>query len=40
MEDNIHIYKPNAEIKKEKLNLSISKYSNEGGRSKLINKNG
>jgi hypothetical protein len=37
---NRHLYRPNAEIKKEKLNLSISKYSNEGGRSKLINKNG
>ncbi len=35
---NRHLYKPNAEIKKEKLNLSIAKYKNKGMHSKLIEK--
>ena len=33
---NRHLYRPNAEIKREKLNISISKYKNQGVRSKLI----
>ena len=33
---NRHLYKPNREVKKEPLNISISKYSNEGTTSKII----
>ena len=33
---NRHLYNPNAKIKKEKLNISIAKYSNKGITSKLI----
>jgi len=33
---NRHLYKPNADIKREKLNLSIAKYKNKGMQSKLI----
>ena len=33
---NRHLYRPNAEVKKEKININIAKYSNTGGRSKLI----
>ena len=33
---NRHLYRPNAEVKREKLNLSIAKYKNKGMHSKLI----
>ena len=33
---NRHLYRPNAEVKREKLNISIAKYKNKGMRSKLI----
>ena len=33
---NRNLYRPNAKIEKPKLNISISKYSNEGGTSKII----
>jgi hypothetical protein len=33
---NKHLYNPNAKIDKEKLNISIAKYSNKGTTSKLI----
>ena len=33
---NRHLYRPNAEIKKEKVNINIARYGNTGGRSKLI----
>ena len=33
---NRHLYKPNATIEKEKVNISIAKYSNKGTISKLI----
>ena len=33
---NRHLYKPNAEIKKEKVNLTIAKYNNRGGFSRII----
>jgi hypothetical protein len=33
---NRHLYKPNAEIKKEKVNLTIAKYNNRGGLSRII----
>ena len=35
---NRHLYKPNATVEKPKLNISISKYSNQGNTSKLIKK--
>ena len=35
---NRHLYKPNPTIKKEKLNISIAKYKQQGMRSKLIEK--
>jgi hypothetical protein len=34
---NRHLYRPNAKVKKEKLNIDIAKYSNKGMLSKLIN---
>ena len=34
---NRNLYRPNAEIKRDKLNLSISKYENKGLRSTIIN---
>ena len=36
MANNRHLYAPNAKIEKPKLNLSIARYSNKGGMSKLI----
>jgi len=35
---NRHLYAPNAKIEKQKLNLNIAKYSNNGYSSKLIKK--
>jgi hypothetical protein len=35
---NRHLYAPNANIEKAKLNINIAKYSNTGGISKLIKK--
>ena len=35
---NRHLYAPNANIEKPKLNINIAKYSNTGGMSKLIKK--
>ena len=35
---NRHLYAPNANIEKAKLNINIAKYSNTGGTSKLIQK--
>mgnify|MGYP003630143662 FL=1 len=35
---NRHLYAPNASVEKAALNISIAKYSNEGGLSKLIKK--
>ena len=36
MANNRHLYVPNAKIEKPKLNISISKYTNTGGTSKII----
>jgi len=36
MANNRHLYAPNAKIEKPKLNISIARYENEGGTSKLI----
>ena len=33
---NEHLYKPNADIKREKVNLTFTKYNNYGGRSRII----
>lgn len=33
---NRHLYKPNAQVKKEKVNINITKYANTGIRSKII----
>jgi len=33
---NRHLYRPNASVEKPKLNISIAKYSNKGGASKII----
>ena len=33
---NRHLYRPNADIKKEKVNLTIAKYNNHGGLSRII----
>jgi len=33
---NRHLYRPNAKVEKPKLNISISKYNNAGGMSKII----
>ena len=33
---NRHLYVPNPKIEKQKLNISIAKYSNKGDTSKLI----
>jgi hypothetical protein len=33
---NKHLYKPNADMKKDKLNLTFTKYNNYGGRSRII----
>ena len=38
MANNRHLYAPNAKIEKPKLNIHISRYSNEGGMSKIIKK--
>ena len=35
---NRHLYRPNAKIEKPKLNIHISKYSNNGNMSKIIKK--
>jgi hypothetical protein len=35
---NRHLYAPNANIEKPKLNINIARYSNTGGMSKLIKK--
>tara|TARA_R110000803_G_scaffold46252_2_gene97213 strand:+ start:93 stop:464 length:372 start_codon:yes stop_codon:yes gene_type:complete len=35
---NRHLYAPNASVEKAPLNISIAKYSNKGGLSKLIKK--
>ena len=34
---NRNLYKPNASVEKQKLNINISKYENKGFRSKIIN---
>jgi hypothetical protein len=34
---NRHLYRPNAEVQKQKLNLNFARYKNSGVRSKLIN---
>jgi len=36
MANNRHLYRPNAKVEKPKLNISIARYSNKGGTSKLI----
>ena len=36
MANNRHLYAPNANIEKPKLNINIAKYSNEGNVSKII----
>ena len=36
MANNRHLYRPNAPIQKPKLNISIARYENKGGTSKLI----
>ena len=36
MANNRHLYAPNAKIERQKLNISISKYENDGNFSKLI----
>jgi hypothetical protein len=36
MANNRHLYAPNAKISKQPLSIHISKYSNEGGLSKII----
>jgi len=36
MANNKHLYRPNATIKKPKLNINISKYSNTGTNSQII----
>jgi hypothetical protein len=33
---NRHLYRPNPNVEKPKLNLSISKYSNKGSMSRII----
>jgi len=33
---NRHLYRPNAEVQKPKLNINISRYTNTGGTSKII----
>ena len=33
---NRHLYRPNADIKKEKVKLTIAKYNNQGGLSRII----
>jgi len=38
MANNRHLYRPNAPAQKPKLNISIAKYENKGGTSKLIKK--
>jgi hypothetical protein len=35
---NRHLYRPNAEVKKEKVNINIAKYNQVGNMSKLIKK--
>ena len=37
---NRNLYRPNAKVEKQKVNINIAKYSNQGGRSKLIKNNG
>jgi len=36
MANNRHLYRPNAPTQKPKLNISIARYENKGGTSKLI----
>jgi len=36
MANNRHLYAPNAKVEKPKLNISIARYENKGGTSKLI----
>ena len=36
---NRNLYRPNARVEKQKLNISIAKYKNKGLRSKLIQNN-
>ena len=38
MDNNRHLYTPNAKIEKPKLNIHISKYENKGNMSKIIKK--
>jgi hypothetical protein len=38
MANNRHLYAPNVKIDKAKLNIHISKYSNEGSMSKIIER--
>ena len=38
MANNRHLYAPNAKVEKPKLNISIARYENKGGTSKLIKK--
>jgi hypothetical protein len=33
---NRHLYRPNAKIEKQQLNINIAKYSNKGNTSKII----
>jgi len=35
---NRHLYRPNAKIEKQVLNINIAKYENRGNMSKLIEK--
>ena len=35
---NRHLYKPNANIEKSKININIAKYSNKGNVSRIIKK--
>jgi len=36
MANNRHLYRPNAKVKKQKLNINVSKYSNTGNNSQII----
>jgi hypothetical protein len=35
---NKHLYRPNANVEKSKLNINIARYSNNGSMSRLIKK--
>ena len=36
MANNRHLYRPNAKVEKPKLNISISRYNNDGINSQII----